>query len=134
MDIKDAMWLDHALSVCRKFAEKDLGVRVSNTQSIKHIINEFTKMVESRKMTFKYWWDVRQAFDIWFEKATEGLVSDEEILIEMYKFGELNDPPNETPTTKEERDCCDHWRNWISWRIRKVLHDYGTDLDKMFTS
>lgn len=131
-NVREAMLLDSAVALCRRIAERDLGANVGNMQSIRHVINEFKKVAESRKMTFKHWWSVSDAFDKWIWEIIPFIVTDEEILKEAYNRGDLKDPPHSTPTTDKEKGCCQIWKNNIPYYIRHVFTESDIELDKLF--
>lgn len=130
--VRELMLLDSAVDMCRRIAKKDLGANVGNMQSIRHVVNEFMKVVESRKMTFKYWWNISEAFDTWMEEFVPSIVTDEEILKMSYNMGDLKEPPHSIPTTEKEKSCCQTWKNNIPWRMRQVFSECGMGLDKFF--
>ncbi len=132
ISVREAMLLDSAVAVCRRIAERDLGTNVGNMQSIRHVVNEFMKVVESRKMTFKHWWNISDAFDKWIWEIISFIVTDEEILREAYNRGDLKELPHSTPTTDREKGTCQTWKNNIPYYIRQVFDECGIGLDKLF--
>ena len=130
--VREAMLLDSAVAMCRRIAEKDLGANVGNMQSIRHVANEFMKAVESRKMTFKHWWEVRDAFTKWIRESIPSIITDEEILREAYNRGDLKEPPHSTPTTDKEKSCCQAWKEIIPWYIKDVLGECGIRVERLF--
>ncbi len=122
---RQGFWLDYLVDVCRKLAEKDLGARVGNTQSVSHVFNKFVKEVEQRKKPFEHQWEVREFFRKWIEESLPIDSSDEKILARMYSWGYLKAHPNKTPVTETEKNYCKWWWSWVSAFMETLFNEYG---------